>query len=227
MSDFVKKSDNYECGWRRKQKRDESLRERGREVEEVRGRPSRRRHQQTHHHNIVRNAPRPNSTQPATSKTRDDRFRCIPLFSQHILLTCPSSAMTSIGHAHVAKSSVAGSGLFASQDVVAGDLIFSLARPAVAALDTKNLGSVCANCFASAADPSVLHGEANIQVTVKACTGCKILKYCSKVSCDWYLTVSFSLKTLKLPCDFCHFLQRSRRRQPLAYQRSNFFPAYH
>ena len=95
---------------------------------------------------------------------------------------CPTSAMTSIGHAYVAKSSVAGSGLFALQDIAAGDLIFSLARPAVAALDTKNLGNVCANCFASAADPSVLHGEANAQVLVKACTGCKILKYCSKVS---------------------------------------------
>jgi len=90
--------------------------------------------------------------------------------------------MTSIGHAYVAKSSVAGSGLFASQDITAGDLILTLARPAVAALDTNNLGNVCANCFASAADPSVLHGEANTQVTVKACTGCKTLKYCSKVS---------------------------------------------
>jgi len=133
----------------------------------------------------------PNSTQPATSKTRDDRFSCIPLFFHNNTFCCTlsSGAMTSIGHAYVAKSSVAGSGLFASQDIAAGDLIFTLARPAVAALDTKNLGNVCANCFASAADPSILHGEANIQVTVKACTGCKILKYCSKVSCDWCLTV--------------------------------------
>jgi len=132
--------------------------------------------------------------------TVSDAF--LPLTQQHILPTCPSSTMPSIGHAYVAKSSVAGSGLFASQDIAAGDLIFSLARPAVAALDTKNLGNACANCFASAADPSVLHGEANIQVTVKACTGCKIVKYCSKVSCDWSPTVSFCLKSLVLPCDF-------------------------
>jgi len=133
-------------------------------------------------------------------KSRDDRFTAFLHKQQdNILRTLSSSAMTAMGHAYVAKSSVAGSGVFASQDIVAGDLIFTLARPAIAALDTKKLDHVCANCFASAADPSVLHGEANEQVTVKACTGCKTLKYCSKVCCD---CVSYSLESFLLPCDF-------------------------
>jgi len=89
--------------------------------------------------------------------------------------------MASIGNARVAASPIAGKGLFASTDIKPGELIFTLARPTVAALDTVNLDTVCSNCFVSAAEPSVLYGGAQEAVTVKACTGCKTLRYCSKV----------------------------------------------
>lgn len=89
--------------------------------------------------------------------------------------------MASIGNARVAASPIAGKGLFASADIKAGELIFTLARPGVAALDTVNLDTVCSNCFVSAAEPSILYGGVQEAVTVKACAGCKTLCYCSKV----------------------------------------------
>jgi len=89
--------------------------------------------------------------------------------------------MASLGNARVAVSPVAGKGLFASANIKPGELICTIARPAVAALDTVNLDNICSNCFVSAAEPSVLHGGPQEAVTVKACTGCKTLRYCSKV----------------------------------------------
>jgi len=89
--------------------------------------------------------------------------------------------MASIGNARVAASPIAGKGLFACADIEPGELIFTIARPAVAALDTVSLDTVCSNCFTSAAEPSILYGSLQETVTVKACTGCKTLRYCSKV----------------------------------------------
>lgn len=101
--------------------------------------------------------------------------------------------MASTGNARVASSPIAGQGLFASADIKPGELIFDLSRPAVAAMDTGNLDTVCSNCFVSAAEPSVLHGTLQDSVTVKACTGCKTLRYCSKVrgggGCKLCLTI--------------------------------------
>lgn len=98
-----------------------------------------------------------------------------------------SHSMATAGRAYAARSALAGQGLFAAQDIKPGELIFDLARPAVAALDTGSLPSVCANCFASAAGASVLHGEVNGNITVKACTGCKTLRYCSKVGSQLFI----------------------------------------
>lgn len=92
-----------------------------------------------------------------------------------------SLAMASVGRAREAPSPIAGKGLFATEDIKPGELIFTVSRPAVAALDTARLDTVCSNCFASAAEQSVMNGSFSQDVTVKACTGCKTMRYCSKV----------------------------------------------
>ena len=91
--------------------------------------------------------------------------------------------MATIGHAHIAQSRIksAGSGLFATKNIEAGELIFTLDRPAVAALDSASLPNVCSNCFVSASGITALYGGSSEDVTLKACTGCKTLRYCSKV----------------------------------------------
>lgn len=87
------------------------------------------------------------------------------------------------GRARSAASAIAGAGngLFATTDIAAGELIFSLERPAIAVLDSKQLDRVCSNCFASSEDRAVKYGDVASVVNVKACTGCRVLRYCSKV----------------------------------------------
>ncbi|EKG22146.1 hypothetical protein MPH_00473 [Macrophomina phaseolina MS6] len=76
------------------------------------------------------------------------------------------------------KSAISGKGLFANQDIAAGDLIFSLKRPLIAVLDNVSLDSCCANCFASTG-----FGATNNDLSLRACTGCSTLKYCGR-SCQ-------------------------------------------
>ncbi|KAF4309622.1 hypothetical protein GTA08_BOTSDO02492 [Botryosphaeria dothidea] len=76
---------------------------------------------------------------------------------------------------HKKSSPVAGNGLFAKQDIAAGDLVFSLKRPLISVLDNVSLDSCCANCFTSTG-----FGATNTDIELKACMGCKTLKYCGK-----------------------------------------------
>lgn len=79
--------------------------------------------------------------------------------------------------AHKKKSPIAGNGLFATEDIAAGDVVFSLKRPLVTVLDNVSIDSCCANCFASTG-----FGATNSQLDLKACTGCHTVKYCARVS---------------------------------------------
>ncbi|KAF2088201.1 SET domain-containing protein [Saccharata proteae CBS 121410] len=97
--------------------------------------------------------------------------------------------------AYVKASPVAGNGLFAKKDVPAGELLFAKERPLLAVLDSPNMDGNCAYCFsgsyASMFDP------ANFEL--KACTGCKITKYCSKKcqSRSWKHSHKFECPVLK------------------------------
>lgn len=79
--------------------------------------------------------------------------------------------------AYKKKSPIAGNGLFATQDIPAGESIFSLKRPLITVLDNVSLDSCCANCFASTG-----FGATNNQLDLKACTGCRTVKYCGRVN---------------------------------------------
>lgn len=86
--------------------------------------------------------------------------------------------MTETTNAYVQRSPVAGNGLFASQTFDGGDLILSLHRPLLAVLDIARLEDTCAHCFAGAETDAFNLNEVK---TVNACTGCRKVRYCSKV----------------------------------------------
>lgn len=115
-------------------------------------------------------------------------------------------------HAEVRASSTSGNGLFATEAIPAGGLVLSIQRPLVGVLDLAHLGDSCSNCFlwpegdVEKNSVSFTHAEVEKKglqwarekvqymteegmpiVSVNACTGCKKVKYCSKVS-----TKSFS-----------------------------------
>ncbi|KAF1986252.1 SET domain-containing protein [Aulographum hederae CBS 113979] len=82
-------------------------------------------------------------------------------------------------HAQVQGSSTAGNGLFATKDIPAGGLIFRKTRPLIGVLDIGHLADTCSNCFVWTQDHSLLE-PTDVPKEVKACTGCQVLRYCSK-----------------------------------------------
>lgn len=81
----------------------------------------------------------------------------------------------------VKRSSIAGKGLFASKDLPLGAVALSRKRPLIVALDTKRLPDTCTYCLRWAALSKLEDRGSNEKVTMKACTACKTVRYCSKV----------------------------------------------
>ena len=79
------------------------------------------------------------------------------------------------------QTAYAGNGLFARNTVPAGEEILRVGRPLVAALDSPQLWTTCADCLVSAYNHSQDEGGVKGQGTLKACLGCQVVRYCSKV----------------------------------------------
>ena len=89
----------------------------------------------------------------------------------------------------------AGTGLFTTHPIAAGEGIFCIDQPLVAVLDSPHLRDTCANCFllppsngddyegAATGSRQGWRGEASQEenIRLKGCLGCKVVKYCSKV----------------------------------------------
>ncbi|KAI6861725.1 SET domain-containing protein [Hortaea werneckii] len=96
--------------------------------------------------------------------------------------------MPGVDDVEVKQSTIpgAGNGLFAKKAFAPGDVVLALARPYIAELDIDRLGDSCAWCCSRAEnDPeerfkSQQMGLPTGFLEVKACTGCKKIKYCSK-----------------------------------------------
>lgn len=97
----------------------------------------------------------------------------------------PVKSFTERGYAAIRTTTTAASGkwatkspkgLFATKDLPAGAQIFTVERPLIAALSKARLGDTCANCYKSGGE---IAGGVE---ALKACTGCKQVKYCGKVS---------------------------------------------
>ena len=104
-------------------------------------------------------------------------------------------------HVEVRPSPTSGNGLFATKDIPAGSTLLLKTRPLIGELDLPKLEESCHNCFLwsqkaikacaiHAHEPDRYPGkypdcpgcqtEGEV-IGVKACTGCKKVKYCSKV----------------------------------------------
>ncbi|KAK8218150.1 hypothetical protein IWZ01DRAFT_492082 [Phyllosticta capitalensis] len=83
---------------------------------------------------------------------------------------------TEVGKAYKKESPIAGNGLFAKQDIPEGELIFSIQRPLFTELDSTNLQAYCSNCFVRSENG--MYGAPELRV--RACTGCRVVCYCSK-----------------------------------------------
>ena len=81
----------------------------------------------------------------------------------------------------IGSSPISGNGLFAYKDFSEGETFFSVERPMVTALDNRRIKDTCANCFEWTADIFFRHVIDEFQPpSLKTCTGCKTLRYCSK-----------------------------------------------
>lgn len=74
-----------------------------------------------------------------------------------------------------------GNGLFATSDIGPGDTVLHIEAPFVAILDSPRLKDTCAGCF----------GKRQMETgnELKACTGCRVVKYCDRVSRYGYCIV--------------------------------------
>lgn len=68
-----------------------------------------------------------------------------------------------------------GQGLFATKAIPAGGDVLNIKTPFVAVLDTERLGDTCSGCFGR----RYFGGD---DVSLRACTGCRVLRYCDRVS---------------------------------------------
>lgn len=80
------------------------------------------------------------------------------------------------------KSKTAGRGLFAKENINAGDVILIEERPVVSVVVKGLRYDVCSWCFMTAGTPQVQTGQEDNNLRVNKCGGCHVLAYCSKVS---------------------------------------------
>jgi hypothetical protein len=67
-----------------------------------------------------------------------------------------------------------GNGLFATSDIKVGEDVLHAKVPFVAVLDTSRLEDTCSGCFGKR--------QMENSAELKACTGCRVVKYCDRVS---------------------------------------------
>jgi hypothetical protein len=76
----------------------------------------------------------------------------------------------------------AGTGLFAARQIKLSEAILSVDQPLMLALDTPRLNDTCYYCLLFLERPgSIGRNDKAETKTLKACTGCKVVRYCDKV----------------------------------------------
>lgn len=80
---------------------------------------------------------------------------------------------------------IAGRGLSTKATVAAGKEILEIERPLAAALNTSHLRDTCDNCYiwvpSSSQGRGSLSSSSGVEVKLKDCLGCKVVRYCSRV----------------------------------------------
>ncbi|KAF1808065.1 SET domain-containing protein [Eremomyces bilateralis CBS 781.70] len=80
----------------------------------------------------------------------------------------------------VQPSPLGGRGVFASKSFSPGEELFTVSRPLLSSLDGIRLHDTCVNCLKWDGDATIGVQETPLESTLKACSGCKIFKYCRK-----------------------------------------------
>ena len=84
---------------------------------------------------------------------------------------------------HSRSTAEAGNGLFATRQIELNNTILSVAQPLMVALDTPRLKDTCYHCFLFIEKSGSIKRNDNTKTkTLKACTGCTVVRYCDKVS---------------------------------------------
>ena len=81
----------------------------------------------------------------------------------------------------VKNSPISGRGLFTFKSHAAGSAVIYIERPLFAVLDAERLADTCSECFTWTEDSVIEQRNDGKQYKVNACTGCKVVGYCSKV----------------------------------------------
>lgn len=76
----------------------------------------------------------------------------------------------------------AGNGLFATRQIKLNNPVLSVDQPFMFALDTPRLKDTCYGCYVSLDKSARLKYDDRAKVkTLRACTGCRVARYCDKV----------------------------------------------
>lgn len=81
-----------------------------------------------------------------------------------------------------------GNGLFATTDIKVGEDVVHAKVPFVAVLDKPRLDDTCSACFGKR--------QMETGTELKACTGCRVVKYCDRVSLIYFWEVKFFIAGL-------------------------------
>ena len=92
-----------------------------------------------------------------------------------------TSLTPDVCYAYPQQTAYAGTGLFASKGIPAGELVIRINDPLVSVPDSPHLTDTCSNCFAWVPKGQAGAEDEYLSVELKACTGCKIVRYCGKV----------------------------------------------
>ena len=80
-------------------------------------------------------------------------------------------------------SDLGGDGHFAFKDISPGEVILRVNNPLVAVPNTSKLSETCSTCFLWEPGAEMYRaGYDRENMKLKACSGCKVAKYCGKVS---------------------------------------------
>jgi hypothetical protein len=96
----------------------------------------------------------------------------------------PGTPTTKSSLYYLARSKTCiGDGIFAADDLQAGQPLAVLERPLLASLESERLKDTCANCFVWT-EGSAIGSRLYVKegTSVQACAGCRRFRYCSKVS---------------------------------------------
>jgi len=95
-----------------------------------------------------------------------------------------SSSQSDVSHAYISPAGSAGTGLFAARDFEAGEVVLRLENEAVSVLDSGRFGVACERCFLTEED-----AEDDVEVKLKKCGGCGVVRFCGEVGCSVLLAV--------------------------------------